>query len=84
MKAAARRADARDVAQEVYIKVFRGLTSCKDLKRFDAWVYRITINAARDSATKFRKSDIKYLSKDCKSRWQPAIQPFTKAEEKDE
>jgi len=42
------RSDAQDVAQEVYIKVFRGLASCKDLNRFDAWVYRITVNAARD------------------------------------
>jgi RNA polymerase sigma-70 factor (ECF subfamily) len=41
-------ADAQDVAQEVYIKVFRGINSCKDFKRFDAWVYRITVNAARD------------------------------------
>jgi len=41
-------ADAQDVAQEVYIKVFRGLNSCRDMKRFDAWVYRITVNAARD------------------------------------
>ena len=36
------RADAQDVAQEVYIKVFRGLHTCKDMERFDAWVYRIT------------------------------------------
>ena len=41
-------ADAQDVAQDVYIKVFRGLASCRDMKRFDAWVYRITVNAARD------------------------------------
>jgi len=40
-------ADAQDVAQEVYIKVFRGLHTC-DLKRFDAWVYRITVNTARN------------------------------------
>ena len=41
-------ADAQDVAQEVYIKVYRGLNTCKDMDRFDAWVYRITVNAARD------------------------------------
>ena len=43
-------ADAQDVAQEVYIKVFRGLAACKDIERFDAWVYRITVNTARDFA----------------------------------
>ena len=41
-------ADAEDIAQEVYIKVYRGLRACKDLNRFDAWVYRITVNTARD------------------------------------
>jgi RNA polymerase sigma-70 factor (ECF subfamily) len=43
-------ADAQDVAQEVYIKVFRSLAACKDMERFDAWVYRITVNTARDFA----------------------------------
>jgi len=41
-------ADAQDVAQEVYIKVYRGIRACKDMDRFDAWVYRITVNTARD------------------------------------
>lgn len=40
--------DARDVAQEVYVKIFRYLHSCEDPGRLDHWVYRITVNAARD------------------------------------
>ena len=40
--------DAQDVAQEVYIKIFRSLATCKEMERFDAWVYRITVNTARD------------------------------------
>ena len=40
--------DAQDVAQEAYIKIFRSLATCKDMERFDAWVYRITVNTARD------------------------------------
>ena len=41
-------ADAQDVAQEVYIKIFRHLNSCEDEGKIDRWVYRITVNAARD------------------------------------
>src|SRR5881296_1735190 len=41
-------ADAQDVAQEVYIKIFRHLNSCEDEGKIERWVYRITVNAARD------------------------------------
>ncbi|MBN2320071.1 MAG: hypothetical protein JXR49_13375 [Acidobacteria bacterium] len=41
-------ADAQDIAQEVYIKIFRSIRSCRDLDRIGYWIYRITINKARD------------------------------------
>lgn len=40
--------DARDVAQEVYIKIFRNLHTCRDIDQIEHWIYRITVNAARD------------------------------------
>lgn len=40
--------DAQDVAQEVYVKVFRHLHVCRDPERIDRWIYRITVNTARD------------------------------------
>jgi RNA polymerase sigma-70 factor, ECF subfamily len=40
--------EAQDIAQEVYIKIFRNIHTCKDPDRVNNWVYRITINAARD------------------------------------
>lgn len=40
--------DAQDIAQEVYIKIFRSIQTCQDLDRIDYWIYRITVNAARD------------------------------------
>ena len=40
--------DAQDVAQEVYIKIFRHLDACEESDRIERWVYRITVNAARD------------------------------------
>jgi RNA polymerase sigma-70 factor, ECF subfamily len=40
--------DAQDIAQEVYVKIFRSIQACKDIDRIEHWVYRITVNAARD------------------------------------
>jgi RNA polymerase sigma-70 factor, ECF subfamily len=42
------RDDARDIAQEVYIKIFRSIHTCQDVDRIEQWVYRITVNATRD------------------------------------
>ncbi|NIR42694.1 MAG: RNA polymerase sigma factor, partial [Gemmatimonadetes bacterium] len=39
---------ARDVAQESWIAVVRGLRSLEDPARFRAWVLRIVANKARD------------------------------------
>jgi RNA polymerase sigma-70 factor, ECF subfamily len=40
--------DAQDVAQEVYVKIFRHLDACDEPDRIERWIYRITVNAARD------------------------------------
>jgi RNA polymerase sigma-70 factor, ECF subfamily len=40
--------DAQDIAQEVYIKIFRSFHTCQDVDRIEHWIYRITVNAARD------------------------------------
>lgn len=42
-------ADAEDVAQEVYIKIFRRLPQFKTVRELDGWIYRVTVNAARDA-----------------------------------
>src|SRR5436309_12778303 len=41
-------ADAQDVAQEVYIKICRYLEAFEETAKIEHWVYRITVNAARD------------------------------------
>ena len=48
----ASRADAEDIAQEAFLKLFRHVGSYKGGRRFTAWFYRIVVNAARDQ---FRK-----------------------------
>ncbi len=47
-------ADARDATQEALISAWRSLGSLRDAERFDAWLYRITINAARMVARRRR------------------------------
>jgi RNA polymerase sigma-70 factor (ECF subfamily) len=42
------RQDREDVAQEVFLRVFRGLEGFRPSLPFAAWVYRITVNAAHD------------------------------------
>ncbi|MBN2414839.1 sigma-70 family RNA polymerase sigma factor [bacterium] len=41
-------ADARDVAQEVFIRVYRFLPSFEHRKRFFTWLYRIILNCSYD------------------------------------
>jgi len=40
--------DARDVAQEVFIKLYRGIHGFDPQKKFFTWLYRLTVNAAID------------------------------------
>jgi RNA polymerase sigma-70 factor (ECF subfamily) len=40
--------DREDVAQEVFVRVFRHLGGFRRGRPFGAWVYRITVNAAHD------------------------------------
>lgn len=40
-------ADARDATQDALVAAWRGLPSLRDPEHFDAWLYRITVNAAK-------------------------------------
>jgi RNA polymerase sigma-70 factor, ECF subfamily len=43
-------ADAEDVAQEIFIRVYRGLRSFRGDSAFRTWLYRIAVNATRTHA----------------------------------
>ncbi len=43
------REDALDVAQGVFLKLWKGLAKFDRKRRFDTWLYRVTVNAAIDS-----------------------------------
>lgn len=40
-------ADARDAAQETFISAWRQIGRVRDADRFDAWLQRVAVNAAR-------------------------------------
>src|SRR5882672_3440096 len=45
---------ARDVAQEVFLRLFRVIRRFRKGGRFDAWLYRITLHLAIDAARRER------------------------------
>jgi len=40
--------DAEDIAQDVFLKIYHGLSSFKAKAKFSSWLYRITVNTAYD------------------------------------
>ena len=52
------REDARDAAQEVYLRVFRHLNRFRAEYDFHGWLYRITVNVCRDAARRRRRTPV--------------------------
>ena len=46
---------ARDAVQEATIRAWRDVRGLRDLERFDAWLYRLTVNACLDIARRRRR-----------------------------
>jgi len=40
--------DREDVAQEIFVRVFKHLSGFRTGQEFGAWIYRVTVNAAHD------------------------------------
>ena len=52
--------DARDAAQEVFLRAFKYLNSYRADQDFGAWLYRITVNVCRDAGRK--RSQVAFTS----------------------
>src|SRR4026207_2349940 len=50
--------DARDVAQEAFLRAFRGLKGCKGETKCSAWLYRISLNVCRDWMRRNRRAPL--------------------------
>lgn len=51
------RGDAEDVAQEVFLRAYRGLDGFKGDAKFSTWLYRITFNLCADWLRRNRRAD---------------------------
>ena len=49
--------DARDAAQETFLKAYKYLQSFDSEQDFSGWLYRIAVNACRDIARKRRRTE---------------------------
>jgi DNA-directed RNA polymerase specialized sigma24 family protein len=55
-------ADARDAAQESFVAAWRQLGRLRDPERFDVWLQRIAVNAARQTIRARRRRRIREIS----------------------
>src|SRR5919112_4924110 len=53
-----REEDARDVAQETFLRAFRALGGFKGQAKFSSWLYRITLNLCRDWIRRQRRQPV--------------------------
>jgi RNA polymerase sigma-70 factor (ECF subfamily) len=51
--------DAKDIAQDTFIKAFKSIATFKEKSSFSTWLYRITINTSKDYLRK-RKNTIAF------------------------
>lgn len=59
--------DARDAAQEVFLRAFKYLGSFKADQDFAAWLYRITVNVCRDAGRKRNRAAFTSFEDECEA-----------------
>ena len=54
-------ADARDASQEAFVTAWRSIGKLRDTDRFDAWLQRVAVNAARMAHRARRRRDVREI-----------------------
>jgi RNA polymerase sigma-70 factor (ECF subfamily) len=55
-------ADARDAAQDTFVTAWRQIAKLRDPDRFDAWLQRVAVNAARMTHRARRRRGVREIS----------------------
>ena len=76
--------DARDVAQEGFVQIYRSLRSFRRGSRFATWLYRIAVNRAVDAARSAKGRRWLPLMETLKAMPDPAAGPERRAEKRSE
>jgi RNA polymerase sigma-70 factor, ECF subfamily len=66
-------ADARDAVQEGCLRTWRELPRLREVDRFEAWLWRITINACRSSLRNRRRTNVHEIAVDALPADRPPI-----------
>jgi RNA polymerase sigma-70 factor (ECF subfamily) len=56
--------DARDVAQETFLRAVRALPGFKGQAKFSSWIYRIALNLCRDWIRRKRRTPVSQMPED--------------------
>jgi RNA polymerase sigma-70 factor (ECF subfamily) len=55
-------ADARDAAQDTFVTAWRKIREVRDPERFDAWLQRVAVNAARQTYRARRRRGVREIA----------------------
>jgi RNA polymerase sigma-70 factor (ECF subfamily) len=61
------RDDADEVLQSAFLRAYRGLASCRDRGRFNAWLFQIVVNECRSLATRRSRRGERFVRDDALS-----------------
>ena len=64
--------DARDMAQDILVKVWRSLPSFKGDSSFSTWLYRIAVNTCLDELRRRKKARQTSMEALAESGWEPS------------
>lgn len=64
--------DARDMAQDILVKVWRSLPSFKGESSFSTWLYRIAVNTCLDELRRRKKAAHASVEALAESGWEPS------------